>query len=132
MNGPKLAAGVAAIILAGLTLFQVLLVAGYPLGQAAWGGYYTKLPAELRIASLLSTILYAAIMLIALARAGFVQIPLGPRAMVLSLRAMTALFFLGTLMNLASQSFWERTIMTPLAFTLTVCCYILARHPRSP
>jgi len=70
-------------------------------------------------------------MLIALAKAGLVRVPFGPGFIRASLRIMTALFFLGTLMNLASQSYWERVIMTPLALILAICFFILARHPRS-
>jgi hypothetical protein len=132
MIAQKLAARAAAIILAGLMVFQFLLVAGYPLGSAAWGGYFTELPVGLRIASLVSTAIYGALILVALARAGIVETPFGARFGRSALWAITALFFLGSLMNLASQSFWERAIMTPLAFILTACFYILARHPRNP
>ncbi len=132
MIGRKLAASVAAVILAGLMLFQILLALGYPLGKAAWGGYYTELPTGLKIASVLSAALYAAFISITLASARMVRAPFGPRFMHLSLWTLTALFFLGTLMNLASQSFWERAIMTPLAFMLSICCYSLARRPQRP
>jgi hypothetical protein len=117
--------------LAGLALFEILLAFGYPLGDAAWGGYYTVLPAGLRIASALSAAIYAAIIFIALGQAGFVRAPFPPGFGRAILWGLTALFFLGTLMNLASQSFWERTVMTPLAFTLMACCYILTRRLKS-
>jgi hypothetical protein len=128
----RLAASTAAVILAGLILFQILLALGYPLGDAAWGGHYTVLPAGLRIASALSSALYAAIIFIALAQAGFVRVPFAPGFIRAILWALTALFFLGTLMNLASQSIWERAIWAPLAFALTACCYILVRRPAHP
>ena len=127
-----LAASTAAVILTGLILFQILLALGYPLGDAAWGGYYTVLPASLRIASLLSACLYAAIIAIALTSAGFVRAPFAPGFVRIILWALTALFFLGTLMNLASQSIWERVIWAPLAFALAACCYILVRRPSRP
>ena len=85
-----------------------------------------------RIASLFSATVYGVFILIALAGAGLARVPLSPGFIWSSLRAMTALSFLGTLMNLASQSFWERAIMTPLAFVLTICFYSLARQPRCP
>jgi hypothetical protein len=130
MIGRKLAASTAALILAGLVLFEILLALGYPLGQAAWGGYYTELPAVLRIASVISAALYAAIISIVLASARMVRAPFGPRFIHSSLWALTALFLLGALMNLASQSPWERAIMTPLALVLTACFYALARQPQ--
>jgi len=33
---------------------------------------------------------------------------------------------LNTLMNAVSKSKWEKRIMTPISFVITVCCYILA------
>ena len=66
MIGRKLAASIAAAIFAGLMLFQILLALGYPLGEAAWGGYYTELPAGMRIASALSAAFYAGIISITL------------------------------------------------------------------
>ncbi len=128
MIGRKLAASVAAAILAGLMLFQILLALGYPLGKAAWGGYYTELPAGLRIASVLSAAFYTAVISVVLSSARMLRAPFGPRFTRLSLWTLTALFLLGALMNLASQSCWERAIMTPLAFMLSVCCYSLARR----
>jgi hypothetical protein len=128
MIGRKLAASTAALILAGLVLFEILLALGYPLGKAAWGGYYTELPAVLRIASVISAVLYTAIISIALASARMVRAPFGPRFIHSSLWTLTALFLLGTLMNLTSQSPLERAIMTPLALVLTACFYTLARQ----
>jgi hypothetical protein len=46
------------------------------------------------------------------------------------LLALTGFFCLGVLMNLASQSPWERAIMTPVALVLALCCYVLARSLR--
>ena len=50
----QIAAIVAAIGFFGLLCFQILLALGFPLGKAAWGGKYKKLPPGFRIASLFS------------------------------------------------------------------------------
>jgi hypothetical protein len=124
---PQLAATLACAILAGLGAFQLALAAGLPLGDLAWGGYHTVLPAGLRAASALSIAVYGAITAVVLAGAGRMRLPFPPWFIRPALLALTAFFCLGTFMNLASQSFWERAIMTPLAFTLAACCYVLAR-----
>ena len=54
----QLAALLAALILAGLVCFQLLLAAGMPLGHYAWGGAHRVLPLPLRIASVLATFIY--------------------------------------------------------------------------
>lgn len=46
------------IVLLRLTVFQILLALGLPLGRAAWGGYHETLPAVLRVGSLVSAGLY--------------------------------------------------------------------------
>ena len=116
----NLVASAAAIVLAGLIVFQVLLAAGYPLGNAAWGGYYTELPAGLRIASLFSATLYAAFILVAFAAARVVN-PVWTPLRPFGSRGDDRPILSGTLMNLASRRLWERAIMTPLALILTVC-----------
>ena len=40
----KIAAGIAAVGFAGMTVFQLLLALGAPIGHMAWGGKYKKLP----------------------------------------------------------------------------------------
>ena len=50
MTLSQLADWIATILLIGLICLQLLLVPGFPLGKAAWGGKYVKLPAGLRIA----------------------------------------------------------------------------------
>jgi hypothetical protein len=129
--GRELAAATATAILAALMLFQIALAAGYPLGALAWGGYHTVLPAGLRAASLFSVALYAAIMAIVLTGAGLLRLPFGQRPVRMALLALTGFFSLGVLMNLASQSPWERAIMTPVALVLALCCHTLARPAKT-
>ena len=64
-----LAAIVACVILAGLAIFQALLVAGVPIGRFAWGGQHDVLPRRLRVGSVISIALYVVFALIILERA---------------------------------------------------------------
>jgi hypothetical protein len=49
---------VATAVLVGLICFQLLLAAGLPLGEYAWGGAHRILPRSLRIGSLVATFIY--------------------------------------------------------------------------
>lgn len=122
------AANAITIILIGLTVFQLLLALGLPLGRAAWGGYYVTLPVILRVASLVSAGLYIVAILVARTRGGLRGAAAESGFARYGAWAFTVLFLLGVLMNLASRSLWERWLMAPLALLLAVLFYVLARH----
>jgi hypothetical protein len=67
------AAVAATIVLLGLVCFQVALAAGAPLGNFAWGGAHRVLPKHLRIASAVTTLIYAATALVMLEAAGVID-----------------------------------------------------------
>jgi hypothetical protein len=66
----QLSAAFACALLVGLTIFQVALIAGAPLGRMAWGGKHRVLPANLRIGKAVSIGVYALFAYAALAMAG--------------------------------------------------------------
>lgn len=115
-------AGVAILI----AIFQLLLLAGLPLGAYSWGGRHEGvLPPRLRWMSLLSAVLLVLIALVLLLHANLIA---------LDTKWNTSLFiwiiavFLGlnTLGNLASKSKKEKSVMTPLAGIAFTCCLIVA------
>lgn len=109
-----------------LCLFQLGLALGLPWGRAAWGGQHEGvLPRKLRIASVLSIVIYAFIALIALERVGLTEFFAKSFAHV----AMWVIFgylCLGVLMNGISRSKIERAIMTPVALVLAVLALCIA------
>ena len=114
----------AALILAGLVCFQLLLAAGLPLGHYAWGGAHQILPRALRIGSVVSTFVYVFAALIILEAADvtdFVASEL-PRAAVW---VLAAFFAIGVVMNAISQSKKERR-MAFVALSLSALCAIVA------
>ncbi len=115
-----LAAVVTCALLAGLAVFQVLLVAGRPLGRFAWGGQHEVLPRTLRASSAVSVVLYAVIAWFVW-RAAAEPETAGPWIWVL-----TAFFALGVVMNAASRSRPERLVMTPVVLVLAVSCLLIA------
>jgi hypothetical protein len=73
-HGPRvarLAARIAAGMLAGLIIFQVALAAGAPLGHAAWGGAHPSLPTSLRLATAVPIASYALGAIMLLRHAGY-------------------------------------------------------------
>ena len=114
------AAVVASVLLAGLAVFQVLLVTGRPLGRLAWGGQHEVLPPSLRIGSAVSVVSYAVIAWVVW-RAATEPEDDRPWMWVL-----TAFFGLGVAMNAASRSRPERLVMTPIVLVLALSCLLIA------
>ena len=112
------AAVLVSVLLAGLTVFQVALVAGAPLGHLAWGGQHRVLPTAYRVGSAVSVVVYA---LIAWLVWRAVDQPDDPWIWV-----VTGYFGLGVLMNAASRSRAERMVMTPVALLLALGCLVIA------
>ena len=116
----EIAAVSACLILVGLSIFQVLLILGAPLGKFAWGGSYTVLPNKLRIASLMSIILYIIFSLLILSKAGLLNMAISVSIIQVGMWVLTGYFLLGAIMNGVSRSTSERRLMTPVAAMLAV------------
>lgn len=117
----SVAALLAALVLGGVVIFQLLLAAGLPLGRAAWGGSHRVLPVKLRVGSAASVLVLGGAAWAILARAGLVA-P-GPTGALVrgATWVYAALFALNTLGNLASRSPTERWIMAPVTVVLAGC-----------
>ncbi|MGY1673104.1 hypothetical protein [Geodermatophilus sp. SYSU D00710] len=116
---------VGVVLLAGLTVFQVLLVGGAPLGRFAWGGQHEVLPARLRVGSAVAVVLYAVFALLVLQAAGAVTV-LPRRLADVGIWVLTGYLALGVFLNAISRSRPERLVMTPVALALAVVCLVLA------
>ncbi len=116
------AAVAACLLLAGLVVFQVLLVCGVPLGRFAWGGQQDVLPSRLRVGSAVASVVYVVVGWVLLARAA--QGAGGILGVVTWVVA--GFFLLGTAGNLVSRSLPERLVMTPVAFALCALTVVVA------
>ena len=118
----------ATVILAALFIFQVLLIAGVPLGKYAWGGQNKVLSRNLRIASLSSLFLYIVFAVFILSKGSVIDIIKNDAIVNIGMWVFTAYFFLGVVMNAISRSKPERMLMTPVALLLAVLflCVALA------
>ena len=121
------AALVGTALLGCLAVFQVLLVAGAPLGRFAWGGQHTVLPRGLRIGSAVSVAVYGAIAVLMLQAAEVLAV-LPDGVVRIGMWVLTAYFALGVLMNAVSRSRAERLVMTPLVLVLALVSFVLAQH----
>ena len=123
----QVAAILAALILVGLTCFQLLLAAGLPLGHYAWGGAHQILPRSLRIGSVVVTFIYLAIAMGILEAASVIDLVASefPRVAVW---VLAAFFGIGVVMNAISRSEKERR-MAFVAAALSALCAIVALGP---
>ena len=120
----ELAAGAAAIGFAGIAVFQLGLALGAPLGRAAWSGTIPGwLPARLRIGSLVAGLIWSFSVLVVLGRVGVGPLP----AIAWLTWVLIGLLLIGTVMNLASASPWERYFWSPYAFVLAMLTLVVAR-----
>ena len=125
----RLAAIVASVGFSALFVFEVLLAAGAPLGDVAFGGASGVLPSTLRVASAASALLFLGAIWAVLSGAGVVRGRARPVVVRRVLWCYVGLFGLSALANLASPSPWERLLMAPLAMLLAACCVIVTRRP---
>jgi hypothetical protein len=113
------------VLLGGLTVFQLQLIAGKPLGRFAWGGQHVVLPTRLRIGSAFAVVLYALFAVLMLQAAGaFSVLPDGAAAVGIWVLAGYLLF--AAALNAASRSRPERLVMTPVTVALAAVCLTLA------
>ncbi|RYP89079.1 hypothetical protein EKO23_01240 [Nocardioides guangzhouensis] len=117
---------------AGLAAFQLLLAAGVPWGDAAWGGTDEgRLAVRLRIGSGLSVAVYAVAVSLVLRRAGFPVRGVSAAAAGIGTWALVVLMTLGTVANLLSESPWERFVLGPVTLVLVGLCLVVARAEES-
>lgn len=131
-GGDRRLAWLLATGLAGVSVFQLCLAAGAPWGAAAWGGAEPgRLSAELRVASGFASCFWLLAALTALARAGVATSPISYTFSRRGTWALTALLAVGTVMNAASQSRWERFGWAPVVLGLAVLSLQLSRSGHS-
>lgn len=119
----NLTAGLAALLLVAIAVFQARLAAGAPWGEYAWGGQHPGvLPTKFRAASGVAVVLYLALALVPLGAAGWIG--WAPPAFLLW--GLTVFFVVGALANGASRSKAERAIWTPVTVVLAGCFLVLA------
>lgn len=118
ISGLLLSAAIALLILLLLTVFQIALIAGAPLGKFAWGGQHCVLPRSLRISSIASIVLYAIFAAFIVSKVGIIEVIPHEAVVSTGMWIISVYFCVGIVMNLMSRSRSERLLMTPLALSL--------------
>ena len=120
-------AGVAAIVVVAMVIFQILLVAGLPLGHGAFGGENQILSRKLRFLSAMTVVVFLAALYIILARGGILGRGNESSSLArVGIWVLALIFCVSTLANFSSHSRVERRLMAPIALLLTVCCVMVA------
>ena len=121
----EIALGVALVVLAALTLLQLLAASGQPVGRSMWGGAHRVLPGRLRLGSAVSMLVYVGIAGLLLSRGRV--LPGGESTTVVVLTWAAAVFFiLSVPLNAISRSSVERWTMAPASALLAVSTVALA------
>lgn len=122
----EVSAYLGALVLACLAVFQLTLIVGVPLGRFAWGGAHDRLPARLRVGSMISILLYALFAAVLLSKAGSSSAVPAGRFLDITMWVCSSYFIIGVCMNAISRSKPERALMTPVALVLAVTFLIVA------
>lgn len=112
-------------VLAGLTMMQVLLIGGLPLGDYGWGGQHRVLPPRLRVAAAVAILLYAGFAVLILSRAG-VLAGGGTTLVVVATWVLFGYCAVSIVPNAISRSRQERIVQTPVSVLLTAGVLIIA------
>ncbi|WP_144699481.1 hypothetical protein [Fictibacillus phosphorivorans] len=115
---------IVAIMFVCISVFQVLLSLGYPLGEFAMGGFYKVLPIKLRIMSMINAIILLFMGVVFLKHTdviyGFSFLPTNTLVWII-----TIFLGLNTIANLLSQSKKERRMMTPFSSIAFLLCLFI-------
>lgn len=122
----EISAIITCAVLAGLTLFQLALICGAPIGKFAWGGSHTVLPRSLRLASVTSIFIYSLFAVIILSKAELIQLLNDHPITAVGIWVLAVYFAVGIILNGISRSKPERNLMTPIALVLAVTTTIVA------
>lgn len=124
---PQTAAILATIGFLVLAGFQAALAAGVPWGRAAWGGKHPgRLPQNLRVASAVSVAIWVIAVLIVLDRAGIPVVDVPDAVSQIGTWVLVVLLAIGTIMNFASSSPYERFGWAPAALATALLTLVVA------
>lgn len=117
---------VVAVLLGIASIFEVLLIMGFPLGEFTMGGRYKVLPPKFRVMAGISIVLQCFAIMIILQAGGHIPFLFPKKVTQIICYVFSVFFLLNTIMNLCSYSKKEKYVMTPLAVIAAICFGITA------
>ena len=127
MNIVVIAALIQAVIALGVAIFQIVLVAGAPLGEYTMGGQHPgKLPGQFRVTAAVSAIIMVAQSGHYLAQAGILNPALSPGQNAIVNWFWFGFAVLGLIVNSISRSKKERNLWVPVLLVSAICTLLVA------
>lgn len=113
----------------GISIFQLFLALGVPLGKAAWGGSSSTLSSTLRVSSGIAFVLWAFVSYIMCLKAGLLESNLFSQRFVRSvLNILFYLVMVSCFLNWISQSPVERYIWGPITTWMVFSLWYIRRE----
>lgn len=108
-----------------LSIFQVSLAAGAPLGRFSWGGEHRTLPLNLRFGAISAVLRYAFVAFIALDRSGFISV-LPQEFSFWVMWLIAAHFGFSAILSVFSKSKLERLTLAPYTLVMGALSLLIA------
>lgn len=109
-----------------ISVFQIALILGAPLGELTMGGKYPgKLPVKMRVASFVQIIVIALFTFFIVSKSGMLFESFYDISRV-GIWFVVVFFVFGSFVNLFSPSKKEKVIMGPLNIIALICSFIVA------
>lgn len=122
---PTVHTGALTVLLVVLSVFQIALACGAPLGKFAWGGEHTRLPLNLRMGSISAVLRYSFVAFIAFNRAGTIAV-LPEQFTFWLMWLIVAHLGFSTILSLLSTSKYEKVTLAPYTLVLGLLSLIIA------
>ena len=116
----------AAIIFTSLTVLNLLIIFGAPLGEFTMGGKYKILPSEMKIPAIISLCTQIFAIIIVLQAGGIINLWFSNNVTRIICYVYSGYLIINTFMNLISKSKKEKYIMTPLSLVSALLFFITA------
>ena len=116
----------AAIIFAFLTILNLMIIYGAPLGEFTMGGKYRILPPEMKIPAIISLLIQIFAIIIVLQAGGFVNSWFSNNVTRNICYVFSGYLIINTFMNFVSKSKKEKYVMSPLSFVSALLFFITA------
>lgn len=108
-----------------LAVLSLALFFGAPIGEYALGGRYKVLVGKQRLMALFALCVQLIGIFVLLRGSGILVAPLSDKVINICLYVYAGYLSINVLMNLASNSWKEKLIMTPLAAIISFCFWMI-------
>lgn len=117
---------ITAILFSIISIFTVLLILGFPLGEFTMGGQDKILPLKFRIMALFMLFIQIFAIVIVLQAGGYIPLWFSEKTTRIICFVFAAYMSLNTVMNLFSNSKKEKYTMSPMSFLSAICFWVTA------